>query len=120
MKSSQRISSALVMALLTLPTVQAFVPPSQQSGLPSSLTSPNFLISTPSRRAMEPTQRLEKPMQIQHKNTRRASLLQAAPVATVAVITGAITGGIFAGGLHAIAGESFFMKIIDGLFRAMM
>lgn len=39
-------------------------------------------------------------------------MVAAAPTATVAAITGAITGGIFAGGLHAIAGPDHLAALL--------
>ena len=105
-------ASCLILLCITLDaTVQAFVPSPQQHSIAHPRTSTQALqkfpaITTTSDSSWD--QRLGlKNLQQNNGRTGRSSstLTMVATPATVAAITGAVTGGIFAGGLHAIAGE---------------
>jgi hypothetical protein len=80
----------MALALLLLSHTEAFAPPSSRrfAAVPtSSFTS------------------MSKPTAIK-KDIRHSSLQMVSPGVAVAAITGVITGGLFAGSLHAISGES--------------
>ena len=107
MKATQRITSALLVLAALNNVAQAFAPPSSQQS-----RSLHTLVARPTvRQNLNHDTNTNRIQQIQIKNTnaRQAKTsLQAVATTTVAAITGAVTGGIFAGGLHAIAGECFF------------
>ena len=103
MKATQRITSALLV-LVALNVAQAFAPPSQQSlsrlhrNAPSLAARPS--VSSPPNQPVRVNS-----IHTSHNANRARQATSLPAAATVAAITGAITGGVFAGGLHAIAGE---------------
>lgn len=99
-----RVIPIFFLILLTTGRATAFAPASshllppirhQFSRLEYTILKPSTLISLINEKQSQSKER-----------TSSASSLSATPAA-VAAITGAISGGLFAGGLHAVAGKRF-------------
>jgi hypothetical protein len=102
MKGPQRISTAPCLVLfLALNSVQGFIP---SSPLVATARHASLNQQQVPSRSFFPWDNI-KETQYKASSSTSLTMVPAASTATVAAITGAITGGIFAGGLHAIAGE---------------
>jgi len=102
---NHRLSSVLLMLILA--SSDAF------STVSRPTTSRDPLFARRSHKNGEPMHLRQQQRQQLHESISRipstALHMSATPVA--GVIAGALTGGLFAGGLHAIAGESFAMVV---------
>jgi hypothetical protein len=111
MKAPQRILTAqCLFSLLTLNSVQGFLPssPLASTARPTSVNQQQL----PSLSSFQWDKQI-KETQYHASSSTSLMMVPAASTATVAAITGAITGGLFAGGLHAIAGELISVSV-DG------
>ena len=114
-----RQRTALLLILLWC-GVTAFAP--SRRGLPSlrpsnQILSPSFFSSR-----TEPAVSSRIPTTVtptaRHHGTTSTTSLRATPGFAVAAITGAISGGLFAGGLHAVAGAYYYGLTVRPLARA--
>lgn len=112
MKATERIISVLLV-LAVLDAVSAFTPQSHLQSTTSAATRPTFQ-QTKQQSLLFPNTHANNNNIMNVRPAARTSL-QAAPAvagAGVAAITGAITGGVFAGALHAVAGPDHLAALL--------
>ncbi|CAB9509409.1 high-affinity nickel-transport family protein [Seminavis robusta] len=100
MKGPQRISTSLLL-LLALESVHGFVPAAHKTIARPIVTS----TTSKQRQPQFPSRSLDE-------SPTSLLMVPAASTATVAAITGAMTGGLFAGALHAVAGPDHLAALL--------